>query len=67
MPDFGPGPRMRAVVAWVTANPGCNKQEAARGAGASYDAVERAIRRGLIRAEQDHPTSWYRLYPAEAN
>ena len=62
-----PGPRMLAVAAYVTAHPGCNKSEAGRGgdAGPVYSgSVERAIRRGLIRQEQDHPASHYRLYAA---
>jgi hypothetical protein len=47
-------------------HPGCTKSEAARGGGRPLysDAVERAIRRGLIRQEQDRPASRYRLYAA---
>ncbi len=56
-----PGPGMRAVVEYVTAHPGCSKADAGR-----YDSVERAIRRGLIRAEQDHPAGRYRLFLPDA-
>lgn len=56
---------MLAITAYVAGHPGCNKSEAGRcgGTGPIYsDAVERAIRRGLVRAEQDDPAGQYRLY-----
>ena len=60
-----PGPRMLAVVAFVTAHPGCIKAEVCRGTGASRDSIQRAIIRGLLREDRAREAS-PRLYPAEA-
>jgi hypothetical protein len=52
---------MREIVAYVTANPGCTKLAAGK-----HDSVQRAVRGGYIREEQDHPTAHYRLFVTEA-
>jgi hypothetical protein len=60
---------MRAVVRYVAGHPGCSKSDAARcgDSGPLYQgSVERAIRRGYVRAEQDHPTARYRLFATDA-
>lgn len=65
----GPGPRMLAVARYVAGHPGCSKSDAARcgESGPLYaGSVERAIRRGYVRTEQDHPTAHYRLFLTEA-
>jgi hypothetical protein len=59
------GPSQRAVAAYVEANPGCPKLHPAEHVGPhgsrkyGYDAVNRAIRAGLI---EDRGTKTYQLY-----
>lgn len=60
--DHGPGLRTLSVAAYVADHPGCSKAEASRGSGASYDSVQRAIRRGLVR-EEVLPNWRTRLWP----
>jgi hypothetical protein len=56
------GPKGMAIIRWIAEHPGCSEAEAAKGANASYDAVERLIRRGVVIAEE---TSYrYRLHLA---
>lgn len=61
-PYPGAGPRMRAAIAYIATHPGCTKAEAARNAAASYDTIERVIRRGYVQATQTSPGSNYRLF-----
>lgn len=64
-----PGPRMRAIAAYVAGHPGCNKLEAGRCGTTELPragSVEALIRGGYMRTEQDHPTSRYRLFLTEA-
>jgi len=49
------GPRMREVVKYVAAHPGCSKSDAARGgkSGPLYaSSVQRAVFRGFIREDR---------------
>lgn len=70
MPDHGPGQRMLKILAYIEANPGCSKSDAARcgPTGPLYSSsVENLIWRGLVRAVEDpHDRSYYRLYATEA-
>lgn len=61
-----PGQRMRAVLTYIADHPGCSKAQAAQGGGASYDSVQRVIRRRYVREAQPHPTAHYQLYMTEA-
>lgn len=60
-----PGRGMRAVLAYVTRHPGCTKAEARRADGASYEAVEQAVRCGHLREEAGRPGTG-RLYLTES-
>lgn len=51
---------------YVAGHPGCSKTEAARGAQASLDSVNRVIRHGHMRYEQSHSTAHYRLFVTDA-
>ena len=62
MRDAGPG--MLAVLAAISDRPGCSKADASR--QASYDSVQRVIRRGWVREDQHRPGANYRLYLTEA-
>ena len=65
------GPRMRVVVRYVAAHPGCSKGDAARGgeSGPLYaSSVQRAVLRGFIREDRDkgRPGSGCRLFVTDA-
>jgi hypothetical protein len=61
-----PGQKMHAVLTYIADHPGCSKAQAAQGAGASYDSVQRVIRRRYVREAQAHPGAHYQLYLTEA-
>jgi len=68
VPVLPGGPRMRVVVRYVAGNPGCSKADAGRsGEGVLFwGSVERAIARGYLRQEKDHPGGHCRLYVTPA-
>lgn len=61
-----PGQRMHAVLTYIARHPGCSKAEAGRGGGASYDSVQRVIRRGYAREARAHPAGNYELHLTDA-